>query len=128
MLQLLIAILLLAIGLFWFLTLKDPEDESFGQALVSGIIGGGGAIWLITLLISMSTGPAQTRAKMKEMEAVRTTIQQQRLDSLTGLERVHLTQTIVTWNAWLADAQFWATNPWTNLYHDKSVLTVKPIE
>lgn len=78
--------------------------------------------------IALSGARASTRADVRQFEASRATIEQQRNDSLSSFERVQLTQLIVQKNEWLAKSQFWATNPWQNWYYDQSILTVKPIQ
>lgn len=83
---------------------------------------------LVANFICLQTEPLSTRSDIKEFEAFKVTVQQQRSDTLSSYERVQLTQMIIKENQWLAREQFGATNSWVNWYYDKSILKVEPIK
>lgn len=87
------------------------------------------SIALLIMIIMLLVGKPSTRADIRQFEAAKLTIEQQRASkTLTEYERVQLTIKIVDKNTWLAGEQFWAANPWLNWFYDKSILEVKPIE
>lgn len=99
---------------------SDPEGSLFLFAPF--------ALWFAINIICLCICPASTRSDIKEFEAAKTTIHEQRNDSLSSYERATLTNKIVEENEWLAKNQFWANNLWMNWYCDKSILKVEPIK
>lgn len=117
--------LLIVLSILWIIFDKKYRWETnICAAITTGIFG---LIFIINI-IYLATGPACTRSDIKEFEAARLTINQQRADSLSAYERVTLTQTIIRQNQWLAKEQFWAKNIWLNWYYDKSILDIKPVQ
>lgn len=72
--------------------------------------------------------PMDDEAKIRRLEAFKFTLKNERVDSISPLERIQLTNQVIEWNLWIADAKYWAQNPWTNIFYNKKVLTLEPIK
>lgn len=124
------ALMLLSLGA-WIILSKKTSDgfgEASGWTMLAGVVTIAFTVWFAIYMVGLSTEPASTRSDIREHEAFRNTVNQQRKLGVSDLEKVQLTQKIIEQNQWLAREQFWATNPWTDVFYDRAILDVKPIE
>jgi hypothetical protein len=98
-------------------------DSDDGWAILSIIVSCISAIVLLVMVIWIWKGKAEDRAFAHKVEAVRSTIASQRADtSLSDLERVQLTNTILAWNVEIADRKYWSRSQWMNIWYDRRLL------
>lgn len=117
--------LCMLLSILWFVfDRKYDWGTDIGSTVVMGLMG----LWFIVNTIFLAVSPTSTISDIKQFEAVKITITQQRKNNLTEYERATLTQKIVEKNQWLAKEQFWAENIWLNWFYDKRILSIKPIE
>jgi hypothetical protein len=80
------------------------------------------AIILVPICRYNSTG------RIIEYKTRQATIEQQRKANISELERVQLTKEILDDNAWLSACKYDVNNKWFDIYYDKEVLNLEPIE
>ncbi|MZK53474.1 hypothetical protein [Clostridium beijerinckii] len=66
--------------------------------------------------------------RIVEYKTRQATIEQQRKSNISELERVELTKEILGDNAWLSGCKYDVSNKWFDIYYDKEVLNLQPIE
>src|SRR4051812_5676633 len=103
---------------------KRNDGVSDGVALCTVIF----FAFVIINLIVLWADHSKTRSDIREFEAAKSTIIEQRKIQSTEYERVKLTEIIIDHNTWLAKEQYWAQSLWLNWYYDKSILKVVPIK
>lgn len=107
-----------AVLLFWSIKSKWNDVSPCVLIIFS-------SFFLFITILTALIGPSNDRSKIREMEAVRKTINEQRIKEISPFERAQLTQTIIQYNTWLAGAQYWRQSPWRNIFHDESVMTTQ---
>lgn len=104
-------------------SVKEDWDSTPFILIISIFIG----LWFIINLFLLIAEPINTRVQIKEFESTRLTIQQQRDNNVSEIERAALIKEIIDHNQWLAREQYWAKSLWLNWYYDKAILDLKPI-
>jgi len=83
---------------------------------------------LLVLFIHLPIHRAGIMSDVREFIAVEETVVITRNnESISEYELAALQHKIIDYNAWLANIQFWATNPVGKWYTPKAVLLLKPI-
>ena len=98
--------------------------DSFGGYVTSIIA----TIFLAMFLISIPVKRKETRMEVLKFKSFEQTLKDQRMDSISSLERATLTLEIIKQNAWLVEAQYDYKNLWTNWYTTADVMTLNPIK
>jgi hypothetical protein len=80
------------------------------------------SIILVPICRYWSTG------RIVEYKTRQATIEQQRKNNISEIERATLTKEIIEDNAWLSSCEYDVNNKWFNVYYDKNVLDLEPIE
>lgn len=87
-------------------------------------------IYCITIIIIILIPVCRyySTGRVIEYKTRQITIQQQRNANISELERVELTKEILSDNVWLRDCQYDINSKWLDIYYDKEILELKPIE
>lgn len=80
------------------------------------------SIILIPICRYYSTG------RIIEYKTRQATIEQQRKDNISEMERATLTREIIDDNAWLSSCKYDLNNKWFDVYYDKEVLNLEPMK
>lgn len=115
-------LLLFILPLIISIILHVKTDDEYDLAIIT---------WSLIFLVSCCvffTGILRTRSDIREFEAFRSTIKEQRLDTISPIERLEITKDIIEQNQWLAKEQYWAESPWIGYSYDKAILDIKPIK
>lgn len=86
---------------------------------------------LILLTLSLFVIPlyrAGVNSNIAKHEAIRqTVIISREQGELTELERIRLIEDVLKTNKWLASTEYYASNPWLNIYYPKELDLPEPI-
>jgi hypothetical protein len=95
-----IFLLFIIIGIIWY----KEDNYSFGAMLITTI----GGLLLVIELIALPIIHIDYNNELINFKSAKQTIEYQREDKdLTQYERATLTENIVSYNSWLAKAQYW---------------------
>ena len=98
--------------------------DSFGGFVIFMVA----TICLVFATIAIPIKRKDCKVEILKFKSFEQTLKDQRLDSVSSLERATLTLEIIKQNEWLVEKQYDYKNTWTNWYTTKEVMTLNPIK
>jgi hypothetical protein len=103
---------------------RRTNYDEFGWYVCATIFG----IILFFSLLAIPISIRHTEKDIIEYRSFEQTLKEQRLNSISVLERISLTEKIIAQNQWLVREQFKAKRLWKNWYYPKEIFDLKPIQ
>lgn len=100
--------------IFTILIIIGRINNNYGMETLSWIVGSINTLILIGCIINISNKDSIIYSDINDFESIRSSIYEERKDSITSYERVAITTKIIEKNEWLAHEQYWAKNKWMN--------------
>jgi len=106
----------------WLLHKYTNYDDLGGITMIFGGIG------IVFCLIFIAVNHPVTHRNIQKYHSVKKTIEDSRGTPMSNWERAALTNTIIEWNANIAEAQYWNENIWTDIFWPDEVMELEPIK
>lgn len=85
-------------------------------------------LFTIIALIMLPIIRFSTSEQIQEFKSKQVTIEQQRNDNLSELERATISREIIDDNAWLSNYKYEASNKWISIYYNQEGLELEPLK
>jgi len=108
-------------GVLW-LAFRDDVAGIVGAFLFYGFV-----VVLLSCLLCLGINRAEARTNALSIEAARRTVIAARSSDVSEYELAALQASVMEYNTWLADAQYWQKHPWFGVFTPAYVQDIEPI-